>query len=89
MQNNKEGEEEKTRNELFKEYDEEFNKYKEIKKTQLKRGAGREEQTLALLAKFKQKLNTAKEKHVEEDQSETKDEIVDNDLDREDWCDNF
>lgn len=85
MQNNKECEEEKTRNEIFKEYDEEFNKYKEIKKTQLKKGAGREEQTLALLAKFRQKLNTLKEKYVEEDESESKDEVVDNDVDQENW----
>ncbi|XP_013398671.1 peptidyl-prolyl cis-trans isomerase CWC27 homolog [Lingula anatina] len=41
------------------EFKQERQKYKERKKTQPKKGAGREEQTLALLAKFQNKLHEA------------------------------
>lgn len=83
----KQTEEEKVRSETFKEYDDEFSKYKEIKKTQLKKGAGREAQTLALLARFKEKLSTVKEKYPDEDKVEDNKGQGDNevDVDGEDW----
>lgn len=47
--------------ETLEEYKNEYDKYKDLKKNLPKKGAGREEFTLNLLAKFKEKLNAVKE----------------------------
>ncbi|XP_071053703.1 spliceosome-associated protein CWC27 homolog [Onthophagus taurus] len=58
------------------EYKTEFNKYKDKKKTLPKKGAGREEFTLELLSKFKNKLHTVKENS---ESSKNEEENEDND----------
>lgn len=73
IEENKQKEE---KNETVKEYKEEYEKYK-VKKQQLpKKGSGREDFTLNLLAKFKNKLHSAKEK---EPVNENEDDIDDDD----------
>lgn len=59
--------EEQERNKTFKEYKDEYDKYKDKQKSLPKKGASREEFTLQLLSKFKQKLQSAKEKESEGD----------------------
>uniref|UniRef100_A0A8D0HJ32 Spliceosome-associated protein CWC27 homolog n=1 Tax=Sphenodon punctatus TaxID=8508 RepID=A0A8D0HJ32_SPHPU len=54
-----EEEEEATPNNVVAEYLQEKKKYEELRKQQPKKGASREEQTLAFLDKFKSKLNQA------------------------------
>ena len=51
------------------EYKKETEKYREVKKKQAKKGSAREEQTLALLAKFQSKL-TAIASHEEEEEED-------------------
>lgn len=57
--------------EVFKDYKDEYDQYKSKKELLPKKGAGREQFTLDLLAKFKKKLHSAKE----EDTKETDDNI--------------
>lgn len=68
------------KNETLKEYKEQFDKYKEKKVMQLKKGAERERFTLELLEKFKRKLQTAKG-----DEDEHTDEINEQDDPENDW----
>lgn len=55
------------KNETLKEYQEQFDKYKEKKELHLKKGAEREKFTLQLLDKFKKRLHSAKGDDEEED----------------------
>nr|XP_023014594.1 peptidyl-prolyl cis-trans isomerase CWC27 homolog [Leptinotarsa decemlineata] len=72
--------EEEARSEMYKEYKEEHDKYK-CKKEQLpKKGLGREKFTLDLLAKFKKKLQSVKEKETPENVEDNDD---DDDIDNE------
>jgi len=64
-----EKQEQKEKNETIEEYKTEFDKYKEMNKSFPKKGASREQFTLSLLAKFKQKLSAAKEKEREEEEA--------------------
>lgn len=65
--------EEKTKSETFKEYKDEFDKYKEKKKEISTKGKSREDFTLKLLEKFKNKLESAREKE-EKKETENSDE---------------
>ncbi|KAG4076626.1 hypothetical protein HA402_001913 [Bradysia odoriphaga] len=60
-------EEKKVTNELMAQYESEQRKYSHLQKDMPKKGALREQQTLALLSKFKAKLEKAKEKEEEAD----------------------
>uniref|UniRef100_A0A8D0E3A8 Spliceosome-associated protein CWC27 homolog n=1 Tax=Salvator merianae TaxID=96440 RepID=A0A8D0E3A8_SALMN len=62
--------EEVTPNSIVAEYLEEKRKYEELRKQQSKKGASREDQTLALLDKFKSKLNQAIAETPENEPSE-------------------
>lgn len=57
--------EKETRSETLQDYDDSITKYAEKKKTLPKKGTSREQFTLELLKKFKQKLDTAKEAAAE------------------------
>lgn len=57
-------------NEVLSDYQAERKKYKEIKKTQKKKGSDRESATLAMLAKFQSKLSAAKQFSVYNDEEE-------------------
>ncbi|KAI4467808.1 peptidyl-prolyl cis-trans isomerase-related [Holotrichia oblita] len=70
---------EKEHSEMFAEYKNEYDKYKAKTKTLPKKGSGREEFTLNLLAKFKNKLQTIKEKNTDEVDAEENADDVDND----------
>lgn len=59
---------EEKKSEVFEDYKNEYDKYKSKKESLPKKGAGREQFTLELLAKFKKKLQTAKEVEAEENQ---------------------
>lgn len=72
------------KNETFSEYKNEHNKYKE-KATFPKKGASREEFTLNLLAKFKQKLLSAKEQDNKDEEEEDKDEPEEDKEGEENW----
>lgn len=64
--------------ETLKEYKIEYDVYKTKKNSMPKKGAGREEFTLGLLAKFKNKLHTIKEKEVtDKDEDADKDNVDD------------
>ncbi|XP_049882643.1 spliceosome-associated protein CWC27 homolog isoform X2 [Pectinophora gossypiella] len=98
-QENKEEEKKETKNieednEMYKQYVEEQEKYKKMKEKIPKKGAAREDFTLQLLAKFKNKLHAIKEKAQTDQerergtedaagQSETK--ADDEDVDTDDW----
>lgn len=88
LKKDKEQQEEKKqeaeRSETFREYKEEYDKYKDKKKTLPKKGAGREEFTLNLLAKFKEKLHSAKEQS-EAEENENKVEDQDDVDDEKSW----
>ncbi|XP_066471981.1 spliceosome-associated protein CWC27 homolog isoform X3 [Tiliqua scincoides] len=58
-ENKTEAEEEDTPNSIVAEYLQEKKKYEQLRKQQPKKGSSREEQTLALLDRFKSKLNQA------------------------------
>ncbi|KAL3870014.1 hypothetical protein ACJMK2_042631 [Sinanodonta woodiana] len=60
------------KNDALAEYQKETQKYKDMRKLQLKKGPEREEMTLNILAKFQAKLHAAKSM-VEEEKTETKD----------------
>ncbi|KAK9703138.1 Cyclophilin type peptidyl-prolyl cis-trans isomerase/CLD [Popillia japonica] len=70
---------EKEHSEMFAEYKNEYDKYKAKTKTLPKKGSGREQFTLNLLAKFKNKLQTIKEKNTDEVDAEENADDVDND----------
>ncbi|KAF2879331.1 hypothetical protein ILUMI_26842 [Ignelater luminosus] len=73
------------KNEMYLEYKNEHNKYKEMA-TFPKKGASREEFTLNLLSKFKQKLISAKEKDKEEEHDQNEVEVEeDKDKEEENW----
>lgn len=74
-----EAKEEKEYSEMFQEYKTEYDEYKTKTKALPKKGAGREEFTLNLLSKFKDRLHTVKEKGVEEINAEEDVDDVDND----------
>lgn len=67
---------EEEKSEVFKDYKNEYDKYKSKKELLPKKGASREKFTLELLAKFKKKLQSAKE---EEDEEKVEDDDIDND----------
>ncbi|KRT81838.1 hypothetical protein AMK59_5941, partial [Oryctes borbonicus] len=68
---------EKVHSEMFEEYKSEYDKYKSKTKALPRKGAGREEFTLNLLAKFKNKLQSVKESNLEETETEENAEDVD------------
>ncbi|KAJ8960135.1 hypothetical protein NQ318_003854 [Aromia moschata] len=68
--------EEETKSELFKEYKEEYDKYKHKHESLPKKGSGREQFTLGLLEKFKERLQNAKNK--EDVSEEANEEDADN-----------
>lgn len=70
---------EEEKSEVFRDYKDEYDKYKSKTNLLPKKGAGREQFTLQLLAKFKKKLQSAKE----EEHEEKEEEIVDSDIDDE------
>lgn len=72
-------------NEMYKQYVEEQEKYKKMKEKIPKKGAAREDFTLQLLAKFKNKLHAIKEKTVAEGTTEKKEEDNDDNLNSDDW----
>ncbi|KAF5297930.1 hypothetical protein FQA39_LY11915 [Lamprigera yunnana] len=69
----KEIQEHQHRSETLKEYQNGNAKYKEIKDSFPKKGSSREEFTLNLLSKFKQKLQAVKEKEKEEEEAKKMD----------------
>ncbi|KAL0859130.1 hypothetical protein ABMA27_010964 [Loxostege sticticalis] len=69
-------------NEMYKQYVEEQEKYKKMKEKMPKKGADRENFTLQLLAKFKNKLHAIKEKAATEPPPEKED---DEDINTDDW----
>ncbi|XP_018328412.1 uncharacterized protein LOC108739157 [Agrilus planipennis] len=80
---------EEEKSEILQEYHNDYKKYKEQKKELPKKGAGREQFTLKLLEKFKQKLSSVKEKQSENEDVETAEstvtaEINENDNDDDD-----
>ncbi|XP_072937536.1 spliceosome-associated protein CWC27 homolog isoform X3 [Epargyreus clarus] len=73
-------------NEMYKKYVEEQEKYKKMKEKIPRKGAAREDFTLQLLAKFKNKLHAIKEKsQLETNAEEKKDDKEDEDLNNDDW----
>lgn len=68
---------------VFKEYQQDYEKYKDRKKTLPVKGSGREEFTLDLLKNFKRKLQSAKEKEGEPEPQHL--EEADEDDDDENW----
>ncbi|VVD04932.1 unnamed protein product [Leptidea sinapis] len=67
-------------NEMYKQYVSEQEKYRKMKEQLPKKGAAREDFTLQLLSKFKDKLHAIKEKsQAAEDMDEEKDDDVNND----------
>ena len=62
------------KNDMLKSFHQEQKKY--ASKKVPKKGSSREEETMALLAKFKQKLGSAQDKHIEIDEVGDKDEEV-------------
>lgn len=78
-------EEKKQRSELLEEYLSEKGKYDALKKNQPRKGASRENFTLSLLAKFKNKLETMKEKHSEAPPDPTPPADDDADIQGDDW----
>lgn len=73
---NQQVKEEEARSEMFNEYKQEYDKYKSKKESLPKKGAGREQFTLNLLEKFKEKLHSAKED--ESSEKGESDEDIDN-----------
>lgn len=63
---------EAARSETLEEYKSDYDKYKDKKKSLPKKGAEREQFTLNLLEKFKQKLTAIKEQSSEDAISESK-----------------
>ena len=61
-------------NDPVSEFKAERKKYKEARRMQPKKGSGREEATLAILAQFKSRLETAKEMFGEAEEGEVMDE---------------
>ncbi|XP_053621240.1 spliceosome-associated protein CWC27 homolog isoform X2 [Plodia interpunctella] len=70
-------------NEMYKQYVEEQERYKKMKEKVPKKGTARENFTLELLAKFKNKLHAIKEKAQTEGETETKDE--EEDINTDNW----
>ncbi|KAK4883784.1 hypothetical protein RN001_000055 [Aquatica leii] len=68
------------RSETLKEYQSDNAKYKEIKNSFPKKGSSREEFTLNLLSKFKEKLQAVKEKEREEEEAKAKADLEANQL---------
>jgi peptidyl-prolyl cis-trans isomerase SDCCAG10 len=66
----------------MKEFLSEQEKYSEKKKAFPKKGADRESHTLQLLSRFKNKLSSLKEKHVDEDEASPADDEV---IEGDDW----
>lgn len=64
----------KEKSETFKAYKEEYDKYKDKKEALPKKGKTREDFTLTMLAKFKKKLESVKEKVDESGETETKED---------------
>lgn len=69
---------EEERSEVFRDYKDEYDKYKSKKELLPKKGAGREQFTLDLLAKFKKKLQSAREEENEEELEEGEEDDLDN-----------
>lgn len=61
---------EQDNSEVFKDYKNEYDEYKSKKESLPKKGAGREQFTLDLLAKFKKKLQCAKEEEIEQKETD-------------------
>uniref|UniRef100_A0A2A4ITM9 Spliceosome-associated protein CWC27 homolog n=1 Tax=Heliothis virescens TaxID=7102 RepID=A0A2A4ITM9_HELVI len=72
-------------NELYKKYVEEQEKYRKMKEKLPKKGAAREDFTLQLLAKFKNKLHAIKEKAETAPATSDTKEDNDDDLNSDDW----
>lgn len=81
VKNAKESEEDSEESEpvAVKEFRQEREKYKILRTQQKKKGAGREEQTLAILAKFQSRLHDIQMQPAEEEKKETADENEDED----------
>ncbi|CAD7082273.1 unnamed protein product [Hermetia illucens] len=73
-----------TSNEILKEYLNEKDKYAHLKKTVPKKGSAREEFTLQLLSKFRNKLDSLKEKTTEKNE-EDDDKMIEEDIKTDDW----
>lgn len=72
-------------NEMYQKYVEEQEKYRKMKEKLPKKGAAREDFTLQLLAKFKNKLHAIKEKAETEGEPAEKADDNDDDLNSDDW----
>lgn len=72
-------------NELVKEYLSEKEKYAEATKSIPKKGKSRESHTLALLAKFKEKLNSVREASEDTDNKIESTQQIDNDIEGDNW----
>ncbi|CAH1774256.1 unnamed protein product [Owenia fusiformis] len=67
------------KNDPMAEFREQRKKFKELKKSQARKGAGREAQTMALLSKFQNKLHAAVEASEDQEEEKSGEEIKDTD----------
>lgn len=66
-------------------------KYKQLKKKQPRKGSSREQETLAILAKFQSKLNTSRmlNEYANEDEEKKEDEKKEEEADESEATDDF
>lgn len=75
----------KEKESTLQQYNDENDKYKDIKKSLLKKGSEREQFTLNLLEKFKKKLRDAKEQEAEEEEEVLKEKEKEESQEDKQW----
>lgn len=75
----------KEKESTLQQYNDENDKYKDIKKSLLKKGSEREQFTLNLLEKFKKKLRDAKEQEAEEEEEALKEKEKEESQEDKQW----